>query len=354
MLIAYDEIDGIVPVSQTGEYNVYVVGIYPITYMAIDSDNNTTYLIIYLHVLDNTEGQPPSDYPEMDEEALATIKASWQTERDSLVPTYTDPFDPLIYYASLDGLTDQEFFNELRRIISTDITYISYDQVRFILEKSDAIDSPWGTYLYGIYSGTKIIRYWDSGSTWAREHVWPNSKLGVRNQVNQAADPHNLRAINPSVNSSRSNRYFINGTGSPSYHTVGTDGYYPGDDHRGDVARILFYMYVRYFDILDLVDTVAEILAGENYQPSGANFGLLSVLLEWHELDPVSEFEIHRNDVIYSYQGNRNPFIDNPEYVSIIFNVKSLTTGETFTITVVVSKMEINMSDLEKRKYCYA
>ena len=143
----------------------------------------------------------------MDEVALVELKARFQNERNKVLPKYTDPFDATVYYASLNGLTGQAFLNELRRIISTNITPTAYDDVRFILEKSDAVDSPWGTYLYGIYSGTKLVRYWDGGSTWNREHVWPNSKLGVKNQVDQAADPHNLRAISVSVNSYRSNRF---------------------------------------------------------------------------------------------------------------------------------------------------
>ena len=350
-LTAYDEQDGPLRVDYFGEYDVNVVGVYKITYVAQDSDGNVTYYYIYLHVLESIGDQPPADYPEMDEAALVELKARFQNERNKVLPKYTDPFDATVYYASLNGLTGQAFLNELRRIISTNITPTAYDDVRFILEKSDAVDSPWGTYLYGIYSGTKLVRYWDGGSTWNREHVWPNSKLGVKNQVDQAADPHNLRAISVSVNSYRSNRFFTNGDGSSSYHIVGKDGFYPGDDHRGDVARILFYMYVRYYDILTLVDTVEEILSGENYKPSGAKFGLLSVLLKWHYLDPVSEFERHRNNVIYSYQGNRNPFIDHPEYVSIIFNYELNIFNETFNVIIVIPKTEIDPSKLRKREY---
>ena len=70
-------------------------------------------------------------------------------------------------------------------------------------------------YLDGIYSNHEIIPYWDGGKTWAREHVWPNSRLGIPrvsgSSTNQGADVHNLRAINKGVNSSRSNRYFVDG-----------------------------------------------------------------------------------------------------------------------------------------------
>jgi len=355
-LTAYDEEDGIVEIEITGIYNLHEIGVYLITYTAIDSDDNIATYTIYLHVVEEVGGVPPSDFPEMDEDALSILKSDFQSDRSSLIQRYLDPFNEATYYASLNGLTGQDFVNQLHIILSSNIYPTSYGEARFILEKSDAINTPWGTYLYGIYSNHKIVRYWDGGSTWSREHVWPNSRLGVGRVGNSnrgiAADPHNLRAINTSVNSTRSNRYFINGTGSIN-ETVGSNGYYPGDDHRGDVARILFYMYVRYLGTLDLVDAIEEILSGSSYEASGTKFGVLSVLIDWHYLDPVSDFELHRNDVIYSYQGNRNPFIDNPDYVSIIFNVESPSSNEIMTVTVIIPRTDINLSELEKRKYYY-
>ena len=79
-------------------------------------------------------------------------------------------------------------------------------------------------------------------------------------------------------------------------------------------------MYVRYNDVLDLSSIESEILADINYEPSGTTFGLLDVLITWHHEDPVDMFEINRNNVIYQYQGNRNPFIDKPEYVTRLFS----------------------------------
>ena len=130
----------------------------------------------------------------------------------------------------------------------------------------------------------------------------------------RGSDPHNLRAIIGSTNSSRSNRHFAAGSGLKGY-TIGTDEYYPGDNHRGDVARILLYMAVRYKDILSLV----EVPQGPTYEPAGAQMGRLSLLLEWHNADPVDEFEENRNQVIYEYQGNRNPFIDHPELFEKVY-----------------------------------
>lgn len=145
---------------------------------------------------------------------------------------------------------------------------------------------------------------WDPNNNWNREHVWPQSLLGASASPsvrNIASDPHNLRASNPSVNSSRGNKYFDTLTGAYTY--------FPGDAHKGDVARILLYMTVRYTD-LSLVDGA----------PSTYQMSRISLLLTWHNDDPVDAFEEQRNNVIYSYQGNRNPFIDNPSWFETVWN----------------------------------
>lgn len=257
--------------------------------------------------------------PDTDIEAIRQL---FETHRSKLTPPGFSALSNeglLQYYASLNGLTGNAFKAELSNIlVSTHRRLISYDEARFVLEKSDIVTVGDKTYLDGIYSGHQIVRYWDGGATWAREHVWPNSRLAMDrvagSNKNQASDVHNLRAIDPSVNSSRSNRYFMEAT---SYGLVGTQAYYPGDNYKGDVARILFYMVARYPDILTLRD---DNIIDSAYTSEGAVMGILSLLIKWHEEDPVSPFEIHRNNVIYSFQGNRNPFIDFPEYVDVYFN----------------------------------
>ena len=209
------------------------------------------------------------------------------------------------YYEDITAYSGEAMANQLKDLIT--VTNVSYGEVRYILEESD-LNQDGSNKLWGMYDGKPVDPKWDEGATWDREHVWPSSFLGVgkpKNSTrNQASDPHNLRAIVPSVNRARSNRYFVDGSGLN--RTIGTDQYYPGDDHKGDVARILLYMAVRYKDILTLV----EHPSGTNYEPSGANMGQLSVLLKWHQEDPVDAFEINRNQVIFEHQGNRNPFID--------------------------------------------
>jgi hypothetical protein len=92
----------------------------------------------------------------------------------------------------------------------------------------------------------------------------------------------------------------------------------PRDEDKGDVARIIFYMDVRYEgdsgeEDLEMVDYTLSTSSKLPYH------GIRSTLLQWHQDDPVDDFERNRNDVIYSYQGNRNPFIDHPNLVDYLW-----------------------------------
>lgn len=301
----------------------------------LDAQSNDYGIPVFIDdikIYQNTDQYTLIHYPKQDEgfitdpEELLKIKQKFQNQRSKLgAPTFTNALSDeglIEYYASLNGLNGEDFKKELQNILkNTHRRLISYDEARFVLELSDLVEENNILYLDGIYSGHKIIPYWDGGVTWAREHVWPNSRLGIPrvqgSSKNQGSDVHNLRAINPNVNSSRSNRYFSDAVEGHLNHTVGKDAYYPGDNYKGDVARIIFYMATRYHDILTLIDS--NIDDGNAYEKSGAKMGLLSVLIQWHEEDPVSLFEINRNNIIYSYQGNRNPYIDHPEYVQQYF-----------------------------------
>jgi len=322
VLYALDRYGRYIEADLLSTYDLSTLGSYDLLYEAIDSDGLSTTHTVTLEVIEQI---PIGDLPEMDEEVLAPLKAEFETERNKLPEQLNLPYSPETYYAGLNGLSGEAFKLALQNIlVSTHIRPISYNEARFVLEQSDAINhTSGGVYLSGIYSNHNIVRYWDGGKTWAREHVWPNSKLGLPrvsgSNRDLRSDVHNLRVINPSVNSSRSNRYFNIGT-TGFNETVGPYAYDPGIDHRGDVARIILYMYVRYNDVLDLSSIESEILAGQNYEASGTTFGLLDVLIAWHHEDPVDMFEINRNNVIYQYQGNRNPFIDKPEYVTRLFS----------------------------------
>jgi len=148
---------------------------------------------------------------------------------------------------------------------------------------------------------------------WNREHVYPKS-LGTPNlgTDNAGADAHALRATDGDQNSSRNNREFANGKGNA--HITPKGYWFPGAEWKGDVARMMMYMFIRYPKQCKAI-RVAK---------SSFTYDLLKempdIFLEWNVEDPVSPFEIKRNNLLEKFQGNRNPFIDNPYLATYIWN----------------------------------
>lgn len=229
------------------------------------------------------------------------IKIATKTIKSDSITVIVLANTPLLpYYQSVAGKAGNSLFLGLRNIISSrNIT--SYDKAKEILENSDRDPNNHNNVLL-IYNRASVQGPWSNGGTiWNREHVWPQSFLSG----NQYQDPHNLRPANPGVNSSRGNDKFARGSGS--YGRV-SGGWYPGDEDRGDVARIMFYLITLYSNL-----TISTM-------------GSMEMFIEWHNLDPVDDFERNRNDVIYSYTNNRNPFIDHPHFVSIIWESTTYST----------------------------
>lgn len=158
----------------------------------------------------------------------------------------------------------------------------------------------------------------DAQNGWNREHLWPQSR-GVRPQP-MKSDLHALRPADASVNRRRGNLNFDDGgnaEGEAPNTFFDADSFEPRDDVKGDVARALFYMDVRYEgsggepDLRLVDDTPAS------GQPA---VGDLCTLLDWHSADPVDEVERALNDGIEGVQGNRNVFVDEPELVAEIYS----------------------------------
>lgn len=210
--------------------------------------------------------------------------------------------DMIPYYDDAEGLFGSSLMDALHAIVNDGFQGVTYGEARYILDDSDR-DPNNANNVILVYRATSVSGTWNcsSGCIWNREHVWPQSLLGVdanNGAVNQASDLYNLMPANPSENSSRGN--------SP-YSEMGL-GYEPRDEVKGDVARALFYMMIMY-DNLNLVDD----------SPSVYEMGYLSELLQWHLNDPVDDFEINRMEVIFSEQDNRNPFVDYPHFVELIW-----------------------------------
>lgn len=255
------------------------------------------------------------------------------------------------YYESAQGLKGEQLVKRLRIIVSTNLNDVNYRDYKEIGEFADYKEDNKDVVI-GIYDGKELKANWGSRSEWHREHVWPNSRLGMERvketQVNQGSDPHNLRAIYPSTNSSRSNRYFDNPLDNNEIfgHPLLEGRYYPGDNDKGDVARILMYMVVRY-DFLGLTDHV-EYLNRPAYTKEAAYMGKLSVLLKWHEEDPVDSFETRRNEVIFHYQNNRNPFIDHPDLFLEVFNYLLEVDGKRSITITLYFEFIVNYNELKR------
>jgi len=229
------------------------------------------------------------------------------------------------YYDNAAGLSGSSLKAALHDIIDDHIA-LSYTAVTNALKVTD--EDPNNTnnviliYTGWSYSKSKYGNLYDE---WNREHVWSKSHGDFGDNPPEGTDLHHLRPCDASVNSYKSNRDFSKGT-TPYYDDGIPTGCYtasyiwePRNEDKGDVARMMFYMAVRYEG--DNGETNLELVSYVNTSPIGEPlYGNLDTLLKWHQDDPVSPWEISRNNKIYyQYQANRNPFIDHPEYVNLIW-----------------------------------
>lgn len=212
------------------------------------------------------------------------------------------------YYSDVDfSKTGSDLYDDLAvTTIAKHTLFLTYGERHQFLYDADEDPSNSSNVLL-IYSGeSRSKTEYLSGSnpnfpqTFNTEHVFPRSLLG---SGTAEADLHLLRTCDISINSSRGNDPFVDGSGTPNqaYFSTGSS-FFPGWDWRGDVARIIMYVNLRYNEPF-------------------TDVGTLNLFLEWNAADPVSDDEIedNRNTVISGVQGNRNPFIDNPYLATIIW-----------------------------------
>jgi endonuclease I len=225
------------------------------------------------------------------------------------------------YYKNAVGKTGTSLKSSLHTIISANVSKISYSAVWDALKVTDQ-DPNNSSNVILLYSGVSRSKSLNGGDVgdWNREHVWAKSHGDFGEVTGPGTDLHHLRPADVQVNSIRGNLDFDNGgsavTGGGG-STVDSDSFAPRAADRGDVARMILYMAVRY----DGGDGFADLEPNEKVN-NGSNpyIGKLSVLKAWNEADPPSAFEEKRNQVIYdTYQHNRNPFIDHPEWVAEIW-----------------------------------
>lgn len=240
---------------------------------------------------------------------------------------------PANYYYKTIGLSGEDLKLELNNIINGHISYpytSDSTDVWDILKESDR-DPNNETNVILVYTGVSVNvnQEWNRGKGWNREHVWSVSHGGFDSSDVPGRDVHHIKPCDPSANSAKSNKWF----------DYSCDKYFndneftgccmdneewiwePRDEVKGDIARIVFYMGTRYEGEngepdLEIVDYIPEKLTNETV------YARLSILIEWHNNDPVDDYERNRNEVIYMYQGNRNPFIDHPEFVELIWFIE--------------------------------
>ena len=263
--------------------------------------------------------------------------------------------DPYISAYGKEGL-------ELKAIISSlinnhkefDYTASSIDVWDILKETDKDTANPENVILF--YSGRSVnaAQEYNNAKGWTREHVWAKSRGDFGTSRGPGTDIHHLRPVDNSVNSVRNNRNFdecINckkviddGFDTGCYTDENEWTFEPRDEVKGDVARMLFYMAIRYEGLdsyadLELTD---ELLSKSDKRPLQAK---LSTLLLWNKLDPVDSFEVNRNRVAALYQGNRNPFIDYPILVDYIWGDQLgfvwNPTAETDDLTI--NKTRINI-----------
>jgi len=262
---------------------------------------------------------------------------------------------PAAYYntANTTG-TAAQLRSSLSTIISTGATNVTYGEARYAFAATDA-DPNNPNNIRLVYTDASVSHTWDNGVTFSREHMCPVSWLGTSDPSNSysgiESDLFELRPVNPSTNSSRSNNGYgpATTTGLCGYPT-GSQLWYPGNIDAGEVARSMFYMATRYYT--GAAQPSISNLQLVNGQPAAGSFqiGDLASLLKANYARGVDNFERHRNQVIYAggtdslgaqfKQGNRNPFIDHPEYVWAVFGggnnnsqIHLGTAGSTDTAT---------------------
>jgi endonuclease I len=263
--------------------------------------------------------------------------------------SFSEP--PPGYYASVDVKTQTALRSTLHEIIDDHIRFpytSSNTDTWDILELADE-DPNNPSNILDVYKNASYLKAGGGNTNYEREHTWPNSygfpDDGLDNYP--YTDCHALFLADGSYNASRGNNLYRFCSASCTEKPTdvnngqgGGTGVYPGNSNwrtgsgssgtwetwigrRGDVARALFYLDVRYEGGFHGVTGVAEpdliltddeslIVTSGGVNAPVAYMGMRSALLEWHRQDPVDDLERHRNDTVASFQGNRNPFIDLP------------------------------------------
>lgn len=235
------------------------------------------------------------------------------------------PAEP-VYAGYYDGVGAASAGESLKRQLHElidDHDALNYRELWDALAYTDADAQTPGNVLL-LYTGWSLSAdaHGNDASGWNREHIWSKSRGDFGTRQGAGTDLHAIRPAEVTVNTARSNRAFDDGgelyidRDGPTGCRSDADSWEPRDQVKGDVARAIFYMAVRYEDAeldLELTETPRP------QQDKAPLHGVVSTLLRWHQLDPPDDYERRRNDRVETLQGNRNPFIDHPEWAELIW-----------------------------------
>ncbi len=257
-------------------------------------------------------------------------------DNDFQVAPFGTPIDPTYgvvsstqppgYYNSLNGLSGEALRDALQAIIadSSVVRGQTYADVIEIVREADQnplnSNQVWLVYLEKGWPKIDFQTSSNNTGVWNREHTFPRSRGGFDSIAADTtadgkdlfwptnadstrhanSDAHGIRAVDAAENIARGNLFYGQYAGPP-----GTQGGF-----KGDVARGIFYLVVRYNGL--------EVVNGFPEDTTGL-FGDLATLLDWHRNDPPDDYEMNRNNVVFSWQRNRNPFIDLPNLVEYLW-----------------------------------
>lgn len=271
--------------------------------------------------------------------------------------SWGDPFSLQTYYKSAEGLQGYALKSAVKSIITHDHRDRGYDQLIQIYFESDAdVDHEGDGSILDMYSEDPDGRdsytyssprqacgdYQGESDCFNREHLFPQSvfhkQSPMRNDFFQVFPTdgyvNNRRGSLPFGEVARPEWVSQNGckVGTNIFGSYKGRVFEPIDEFKGDIARALLYFATRYED--KIADWQHPMLNGTSDQVYQSWF--LQLLMRWHALDPVSMHEQRRNEVGYRYQGNRNPFVDHPEWVRKIWGSSNphnlLKTRELSTV----------------------
>lgn len=268
---------------------------------------------------------------------------------------------PLNYYSTTTGLSCAALKTELRNIISTGLTQQSYNDLWTIYQTADVqpAELSGGNVIWDIYSDDptgmdpyefapvtdQCGTYAGEGDCYNREHSFPQSWFGGGTGAGPGTDYHHIFPTDGYVNGQRSN-FPYGRVGSVTYLSdngskLGTSTwpgitgtvFEPINEYKGDVARAFLYMVTCYQNNMaswESLDVSGDVAMDGTSWPS-VEIPYLQLMLQWHNSDPVSQKEVDRNNAAIGFQGNRNPFVDHPEYVDQVW---STSCGLTLPVDI--------------------